>query len=272
MSRLVRTRRQRGFTLIELLVVIAIIAILIGMLLPAIQKVRDAANKSASGNNLKQMTLASINHADQNDGSLPGYSTTDPGFPNGGGTGSLFYAILPEMDNDPLFKKGVGIAAGYPMRSYFAPGDPTGDPRIANRSSYLINALVFPACNLDPAAYVPPARFPGSIIDGPSQTIAFIEGYARTSSNPRAWATVDCNYHTGTDGAGNTETFEMQPIFDSVSSQAVWTRGQGFISSGCQVSLMDGSVKHCIPSLASPSGSFPLALTPAGREPLLSDW
>src|SRR5438477_1508743 len=97
----------RAFTLIELLVVIAIIAVLVGLLLPAVQKVREAANRMKCQNNLKQLGIA-----------MHAYHDVSSNFPRGNiGTwgndhGSWLFTTLPYMEQDNLYKQVTSVKDG----------------------------------------------------------------------------------------------------------------------------------------------------------------
>jgi len=197
-------RRWRGFTLIELLVVIAIIAILIGLLLPAVQKVREAAARTQCLNNLKQIALATIDCADAHQTLLPPGLGTYPSrkVSTNNGQGGLFFHILPYLEGDNLYKacltRGGAISQPQPNdgrnnnlptysawnaqnqpnpKSYICPSDPTatGQGVWTNPiTSYGYNGQVF-GVSYDWGWGQGSYRFPASIPDGTSNTMFFFD-------------------------------------------------------------------------------------------------
>lgn len=111
-------RWRRGFTLIELLVVIAIVAVLIGLLLPAVQKVREAANRVKCKNNLKQIGLALHSYHDHHDGLPPGYkSNVVAGADTGPGWGWASF-LLEYVEQDALWRSiNYDLDIGHPVNA-----------------------------------------------------------------------------------------------------------------------------------------------------------
>jgi prepilin-type N-terminal cleavage/methylation domain-containing protein len=206
----IRPRRQ-GFTLIELLVVIAIIAILIGLLLPAVQKVREAANRTKCQNNIKQMSLALHNCNDT-------YQHLPPvvgRFPQGtGNVNTILFWLLPFIEQDNLYKSAFNpavnsydplnfpaypnvAAASMAVKTYLCPADPSlptdGHPANAihlaggyayGGASYAANAQVFGgsggANSNPPFVILSPegnASIAATFTDGTSNTVVFAEKY-----------------------------------------------------------------------------------------------
>src|SRR5262249_1855666 len=121
-----------GFTLIELLVVIAIIGVLLALLLPAVQRVREAANRTQCQNNLHQLGLA-LHNAHDTYGRLPPGLAWYP-VPNSGPYGLFPFHLLPFLEQDPLYKSSY--ANGFysarhnnlyarSIKTFICPSDPS---------------------------------------------------------------------------------------------------------------------------------------------------
>ena len=297
MSKVLSRSDRRGFTLIELLVVIAIIAILIGLLLPAVQKVREAAARMTSSNNLKQMSLGSHGLADVNNGYLPpvyieywvnpaaGHLYGGPYLAN---TGTAFFFLLPFIEQDNLYKQAPGGQNAHTIynnnvhtnfvKTFQSPLDPTANEKTYGwgPSSYAVNYQVFgrPGHPWGWAWGCMGATRLVSMADGTSNTILFAEKRAgcrggSNGSNGNLWGHGWWNADWMTTFA-NTDIYGsnalLAPQQQPTNANCNPYQATAFVVGGCQVGMGDGSVRN-----VRSGGNilwWQYALTPNGGEVL----
>jgi hypothetical protein len=261
-------------------VVIAIIAVLIGLLMPAVQKVREAALRTQDTNNLKQQALALHNCNDTYHRLPPAYGN----FPNpAGGTGppagmgTLQYFLLPFLEQEPLYNQVTDTsdnAMGTALSVFMSPADPSMPPDGLvtmmgcpyGACSYASNYLVFGGT---PGGQ---ARIPATFTDGTSNTIVFGQRYTVCGGVSVGWQMGMCGspptwpyYYT----SANYLTLPLPQLAPSLA-QCDPLLLQSPYSSGILVALCDGSVRSVDRGVSQ--YSWNLALNPSDGLAFDASW
>ncbi|OWK43799.1 DUF1559 domain-containing protein [Fimbriiglobus ruber] len=290
--------RRSGFTLIELLVVIAIIAILIGLLLPAVQKVREAAARTTCSNNLKQIGTAAHNYQSTY-GRLPAffYDATNPST-GSTATYQVFVSLLPYLEQQPLatafgtpYANLQSASHGTPLKAFACPSD-TGYGSGVGQGSwasgcYAANFQVFgnPGVgNNAPANANGTPNIASTFTDGTSNTIMFAEKTTQLNGSWCLWAhggwndsygpvfaygSADgtTNYNSGmsasTGYVGASSLFQVQPKPGTGDPGKASTPHTGVIL----VNMGDGSVKNLSGSIDPTNTWWPLCTPSRGDIP-----
>jgi prepilin-type N-terminal cleavage/methylation domain-containing protein/prepilin-type processing-associated H-X9-DG protein len=279
---------RAGFTLVELLVVIAIIGILMGLLLPAVQKVREAAARMRCANNLKQIGLAFHNHQDAlgyfpsgglGPSSPPTYVTGTPtvGAEQGAGWG---FQILPYVEGQNAWKAGALTAIGTPNPLFFCPSR-RGPQTVIYRDNYhprvsgglVTHALCdYAASNKDGTGVVQQA-FPtriAQITDGTSNTLLVSEKLLNLAFLGQRAPDDNQGYTAG----WNYDTVRKTTLPPARDYSAPFGDGGGRFGSshpnGVNAVLADGSVRSI--SFSISRLTFSLLGDKSDGQPLPADW